>query len=1175
MRFISFLAILPLLATSNCGRRGQTHTQECLTHEDCTNEAMPFCHTGEGRCVGCLSDASCACHETCSEDQCLPIGAADATGAANAHGNWIGIPGQDNYTFVSLCDDSDDCRVGDICNPFTRGCMSPPDDDVSCQNDVNACPAGLECDPQTELCLPPAACFSNFNCCGMEEFRCSSSDPTVAGVCFRRECLPPDPITATCPMEPKIGVGCPNGTFCSPVGICVQCVCDDECNTSSKPECDVVGGVCVPAGFCREPSDCVPTQSCDRIDHRCAPHCADDGGCVKGDYCDPADNVCRCDPDAFEANESRTSARWLPVPERNAEPVLLELTLCEDDIDWYSLTLERGDHIQITAHTESDLQGNLTLYGADGIANLATGTVSQFPQALELNINTDDTYYLHVSRIFSFGDYSLEIVRSTGVVCDEGGQNNSANTATVINDPAVPVALGCIRTSGELTGYHAIECVDSMRLCPLDIDYYIIHVPAGSEAVATVGNYPDQNIDLVLYGPFEPSQAATETVYFDSSVTSGDEETVYGGTRVPAKFLLRVSESFGYDTPYDLHVEVRPIGGTVCIEDIYDTQTESPEPFDTTGYNDRFADASGIALEPSIPRDLDLTMCVTDLDWFVLGANTGGVLDGLGAGQRVSAEILNVSTQPTDLLVFIGTNPQSVANALQSGNPQTQSVQLPTNGELVYVAVAAKSSVEEPVNYTLRFELEPPPACNLDTLGDLSADSRNDTPAAAAPLLFPPWPSSAEDPAHTYPAGDTEELSSCVGDADWYTIEMGEYTGVNVDITYTIGTGELGLAVYDSTVASATLPEADIPTTGQLDLSTNNNTGAQSVRAEAGEDTVYIVVYNRGDWPVSAYDLTVEITPAGCIDDALEDNDTAATATPVILHLSPTTAGREEAKLTGLLVCETDVDWYSVPLQQLDLLEVTVNYDPSQGNTNLFLFRPDGGGSSLASDYDNSNTGVMSFSYRLPSTSAQGDYLIKLDPGTSPDHENEYDMEFVIHRDCLDDRFGPATYRWPTALTLPDDNLEYGSMQLCDNEDWFAVSTQTSTSVSVCSRFDHYAADIDVQVFDTYPELGTTTPIADSRTKNNFEELTLNAVAGTTYYVRLYLDFRSPGDITYGLWIVDRPGGCPDMCADHVVNGDETDVDCGGAECAKCAIGYACDEASDCASNNCSGGICQ
>jgi hypothetical protein len=41
-----------------------------------------------------------------------------------------------------------------------------------------------------------------------------------------------------------------------------------------------------------------------------------------------------------------------------------------------------------------------------------------------------------------------------------------------------------------------------------------------------------------------------------------------------------------------------------------------------------------------------------------------------------------------------------------------------------------------------------------------------------------------------------------------------------------------------------------------------------------------------------------------------------------------------------------------------------------------------------------------------------------------------------------------------------------------------------------------------------------------------------------------------------------------------VVNGDETDVDCGGGACKGCAKGKACEVDDDCKKGECDGGEC-
>ena len=61
-------------------------------------------------------------------------------------------------------------------------------------------------------------------------------------------------------------------------------------------------------------------------------------------------------------------------------------------------------------------------------------------------------------------------------------------------------------------------------------------------------------------------------------------------------------------------------------------------------------------------------------------------------------------------------------------------------------------------------------------------------------------------------------------------------------------------------------------------------------------------------------------------------------------------------------------------------------------------------------------------------------------------------------------------------------------------------------------------------------------------------------------------------DNTFTIKEVDDGGP---TCSDGIQNGDETDVDCGGPDCAGCADGGTCILASDCESNFCEDGVCK
>jgi LruC domain-containing protein len=98
----------------------------------------------------------------------------------------------------------------------------------------------------------------------------------------------------------------------------------------------------------------------------------------------------------------------------------------------------------------------------------------------------------------------------------------------------------------------------------------------------------------------------------------------------------------------------------------------------------------------------------------------------------------------------------------------------------------------------------------------------------------------------------------------------------------------------------------------------------------------------------------------------------------------------------------------------------------------------------------------------------------------------------------------------------------------------------------------------------------------------------LRIVKGTAIYTSAFSPERVPfersarcgaaGDCTSGVCA----GGCcvGAHCNDGLQNGDETDLDCGGATngagaCAGCAPGRRCDGFLDCASGVCTGGVCQ
>ena len=66
-------------------------------------------------------------------------------------------------------------------------------------------------------------------------------------------------------------------------------------------------------------------------------------------------------------------------------------------------------------------------------------------------------------------------------------------------------------------------------------------------------------------------------------------------------------------------------------------------------------------------------------------------------------------------------------------------------------------------------------------------------------------------------------------------------------------------------------------------------------------------------------------------------------------------------------------------------------------------------------------------------------------------------------------------------------------------------------------------------------------------------------------------DLLVPDQLVPDQLVPDLP---PPTCTDGKQNGDETDVDCGGATCPKCAVKQTCKVLTDCKSGVCTAGVC-
>lgn len=582
-RFALALVALSILTTLACRPRSGGQSKLCTTSEDCPTNASQC--APDGLCVPCITAAHCDCHEQCIDSACAPLGASAPHQTLNAHGNWTGTPGTTNYIYKNACEVHDDCGIGQICNPLTRGCITASLFAQTCDpQDNDTCPLGpqgetLVCDATSQRCLPSPTCLLTHNCCTQDNLVCDTS----ANICraIADECTPPAELTSTCPFLPKDQDTCLTGNFCSEAGTCVQCTCDADCGSDSSPslKCHLPTSTCKPLDYCSVPSDChQPSQSCDTQNNTCAPACSEataTADCGADFFCHPEDKVCRskselpCSNDAFYPNRSAATAANLTLPALNQTSLETDLSVCDGDSDWFQLSLQAGERVAITMSSPSaSMSATYSIISPDGLSVLADGILSPAAsRLLSFTANRTRGYFLRVTPTEnSEGFYSLSIALSQGQICadpfEASAHNDTPASATLLfNESTSTAPSECLLETSPPIAF--IRCAaDQLTLCIGDVDYYKVTLDQPSDLEFTIKDYAGE-LNLLVYGPFTESEA------FDSTNLAGGQDLNPGFVKKvqlispdSATFFVKISRSLGSASHYSYTLQTRILPDT-------------------------------------------------------------------------------------------------------------------------------------------------------------------------------------------------------------------------------------------------------------------------------------------------------------------------------------------------------------------------------------------------------------------------------------------------------------------------------------------------------------------------------------------------------------------------------------------------------------------------------------
>jgi hypothetical protein len=807
-----------------------------------------------------------------------------------------------------------------------------------------------------------------------------------------------------------------------------------------------------------------------------------------------------CTDDGLEDNDTAATARSLAVGTHQAK-------ICAGDDDFYRVTLGTGD--RLTAQIAFDNQeADLDLYLLD-----AAGTVVESSTGVGSTESVSHTALAsgaYVVRVVGYGGaegpytLTLAVVPATSTCHEDAYEENDTAAAARTVQP------------GTLDG----------QLCRGDDDFYGVALNAGDTLTATVTFAQPAGGTLVLV-LLAPGGAALD----ESTGASGAAEVSTVATAA-GTHVVRVYGTNGAEAAYALGIQVQP-AVVACTDDSFEENDSAatgtpvgPGTFsgvicpgdldffrvtvnaqDTIKLDLTFTHANGdldlallspseqvvaqstgvtgtesithtatvagtyavkvygfrtaqnsyslqVRVDPYVPACTDdnqeendsaaaartiapgvvgsLRMCGLDDDWFAMDVVAGDtvqvVLTTSTPNQNVDVQLQNAA----GTVLASGTGP--------TGSETVNWVAVASGRVLVRVFAAAGVAADYALNVTVT---PAAPTCTDDAL------EPNDTRTSPALVT-----------AQTY-----ANLMACANDDDFYAVDVPAQGTLTVTITFTHASGDLELVLLDA--AGTTL------------ASSTGVTGTETVSATvqtASRLTARVFGYGGAQ---NSYAMTVQVTGGtpSCTDDAMEENDTLATATPVGV-------GSRQGK-----ICAGDPDYFKVTLGAGETLEATLRFTHSSGDLDLKLL--DAQGAVVSSSTGGSDT------ERVTTTATTGGtYHLHVYGFLSA--TNTYTLEVAITPPltCQDDNQEPnnsaaAARALPTAAT---------NLKICpSDDDWFKADLTAGEVIDVTITFTHASGDLDLRLLDA----DGSTVLAQSLGSTGVEEVVYQTPTTKTVYVKV------------------------------------------------------------------------
>lgn len=769
-----------------------------------------------------------------------------------------------------------------------------------------------------------------------------------------------------------------------------------------------------------------------------------------------------CRDDALEENDTPSAAKPL-----DAGTDYMNLQVCGSDKDFYQLDVLPDQVVEVELFAPVEL-GDLDIYAT-----------SPDGSAIVPAVGGENTLYFESN---AGGLYTIEVVVAEGVgnidydirwsqipnQCTDSLESNDLNDPTVAPNDVCASATDLVTPAGQTTSY------TDLNVCP-DTDWYKISL-LPLQTVKITASYDARSsaglVDLRLRGPNDCDFiSAYDTRSRDPNntdlVTQYLEHTAQNG----GVYYITASLDQGRQVNYDLDIEI--VDGPPCLDD------DSED-------NDDIASADVIdranALLGQENALIGRRYCDLDEDFYSLNLEVGDKVRWVVKHDVAGGKDLDATIYLPD-----GSNPVS-------GTSTTD------DEEVEYVATTAGVHTlrvygKSPIRTTYRLLTYLTPNGSVEEIGPVDPDcpdplENNDTRAEAVSI-----------------APGVYELLVCGQplDNDWFTIRLNPGETLTVRADFLHSEGNIDLFLFDDSTSN----QAVVRSQTSADFEEVTYT---TVR----EQDLFIKLNTYSGVSSNTYTLTTTVTPApACADDALEQNDVAASASALVAP----------GLYDNLAKCEDDDDWYSFEVTENQKAEVYLNFKGNGTELDIELY-DDVAGTTLVDSAVGTAADSETLVFTAPDDAATAPsdpqtvytYWVKV---TTKQRARLGNYDLLLFRD-LDgngtfgagegnaDRVCPDRFE-NNDSSLSATPLPAGSesdLRLCwegglrNDEDHYTIFVPSGATITATATFAHAQGDIQM---DLYRE-GTGAPVDTGRTGDDNEVVSDTNMTGSgkTYRVRLY-----------------------------------------------------------------------